>query len=117
MRCGICDHRMQSNPNHDANHYRSRFPRDFAPVDSMDHPSTVYVREDVIVPKLNEWIESAGSTSGRNETCRVLAAAGGATDVDHARIEAARRKLDDCDKRLTKLRGAEHIDDPKLVAG
>jgi hypothetical protein len=51
-------------------------------------------------------------------TCEALAAAGGADDVDQARIEAATRRLADCDERLAKYRKALDADaDPVEVAG
>jgi site-specific DNA recombinase len=43
---------------------------------------------------------------------------GDATEADHARIEAAKRKLADCDSRLTKYRAALDAGaDPAIVAG
>ncbi len=118
VHCGVCGHRMQGNPNHGENHYRCRFPRDFAPAPGLDHLRTVYVRESAIVPKLDEWIATLFAPENLDETCQALAEAGGAADADHARIEAVRRKLADCDRRLggyqkTLDAGA----DPVIVAG
>ncbi len=67
--CGVCGHRMQGNPNHGENHYRCRYPRDFAPAPGMNHPRTVYVRESAIVPKLDEWIASLFAPANLEETC------------------------------------------------
>ena len=84
----------------------------------MDHPKNVYVRESAIVPKLDEWIGSLFDPANLDETCASLAAAGGATEADHAGIEAAERKLTDCDSRLTKYRKALDAGaDPVVVAG
>jgi site-specific DNA recombinase len=42
----------------------------------------------------------------------------GANDIDHARIEAAKHKIEDCDSRLAKYRAATDAgDDPVIVAG
>lgn len=118
VHCGVCGHRMQGNPNHGENHYRCRFPRDFAPAPGMDHPRTVYVRESAIVPKLDEWIATLFAPANLDETCRALAEAGGASDADHARIEAARRKLADCDRRLAGYQKTLDAGaDPVIVAG
>ena len=47
-----------------------------------------------------------------------LGAASGATEVDHARIDAANRKLADCDERLAKYRKARDAGaDPMVVVG
>lgn len=107
VHCGLCGHRMQGNVNHDAHHYRCKFAVDRAPVPGLDHPKNVYVRESAIVPKLDEWIARLFNPANLDETCAALAAAeGGATEADHARIEAAKRKLADCDDRLAKYRKA-----------
>jgi len=60
--------------------------------------ATVYVREAAIVPRLDEWIASLFAPENVNETCAALAAGGGSSEADHARIEAAKRTLADCDK-------------------
>ncbi len=60
----------------------------------LDHPLAVYVRESAIVPKLDEWIGTLFDPANLDETCEALAMAGGATEADHARIEAANRKLE-----------------------
>jgi site-specific DNA recombinase len=106
VRCALCGHRMQGNANHNVNHYRCRFPRDWAPVPGMDHSRTVYVREDAIVTRLNEWIASLFAPENLEGTCRALAAAGGPSGADKTRLEAAERKLADCDHRLSQYRKA-----------
>ena len=118
VQCGICGHRMAGHANHGVHHYRCRFPRDWAPVEGMDHPPTVYVREDAIVPRLDEWIAGLFAPENLDETCRALVVAGGTREVDHARLEAAQRKLADCDKRLVGYRKAlDDGADPVIVSG
>ena len=118
VHCGLCGHRMQGNFTHDALRYRCKFPSDRGAVPGMDHPLSVYLRESAIVPKLDEWIGALFDPANLDETCAALAAAGGSTDVDFTRIEAAQRKLADCDTRLAKYRAALDADaDPVIVAG
>src|SRR5262249_43427349 len=69
-------------------------------------PRVVYVREDEILPALDGWLASLFDPQNLGETCHALAAASGATDADEAALEAARRKLEDCDSRLAKYRDA-----------
>ncbi len=70
------------------------------------------------MPKLDEWIATLFDPANLDDTCEALAEAGGATDADHARIEAAERKLADCDTRLAKYRAALDAGaDPTIVAG
>ena len=118
VHCALCDHRMQGSFNHDAAHYRCKFASERAPVPGLDHPKVVYVRESAIVPKLDQWIATLFDPPNLDATCDALAMAGGANDVDHARIEAATRKVADCDQRLAKYR--QTLDagaDPVVVAG
>ena len=118
VHCGLCGHRMQGNMNHNAQHYRCKFAIDRGAVPGLDHPKNVYVRESAIVPKLDDWLATLFDPENLDETCEALAAAGGETDVDHARIEAAQRKLADCDTRLVKYRAALDAGaDPTIVAG
>jgi site-specific DNA recombinase len=118
VHCGLCGHRMQGNFNHDAHHYRCKFTENNAAVPGLDHPKSVYVRESAIVPKLDAWIGTLFDPANLDETCQALAMAGGATDGDHARIEAAKRKIEDCDRRLAQYR--KSLDDgapTAIVAG
>ena len=55
VRCGACGRRMQGSWNHDRAHYRCKLPYEYALANKVDHPPTIYVREDHVVP---------GSTSG-----------------------------------------------------
>jgi hypothetical protein len=118
VRCGLCGRRMQGSFNHDTHHYRCQFPANYAAVKGLDHPKAVYVKGSAIVPKLDEWLAELLDPANIEQACDALVMAGGANDVDHARIEAANRKIADCDERLGKYRKA--IDagaDPVVVAG
>ena len=84
----------------------------------MNHPGVLYVREDAIVPKLDEWIAQLFAPDNIEETCETLAAAAGPSDTDGARVQAAERKLADCDKRLNQYRKAlDSGADAAVVAG
>ncbi len=107
---------MQGSFSHQANHYRCRFPVDRGTVPGFDHPRSVYVRENRIVPKLDEWIGTLFDPANLDETCE--ATTGGATEADHARIEAARREIAVCDQRLANYRAALDAGaDARLVDG
>ena len=115
--CGLCGRKMQGSFNRDAHHYRCQFPANYAAVRGLDHPKAVYVRESAIVPRLDEWIGTLFDPAHLDKTCEALAAASGATEADHARREAADRRLADCDERLRKYRRALDAGaDPVVVA-
>jgi site-specific DNA recombinase len=114
----LSGHRMEGKFNHDAHHYRCKFTSDRAPVPGLDHPKDVYIRESAIVPKLDAWIGELFDPANLDATCEALTMAGGANDTDHARIEAAKRKIEDCDQRLAKYRATLDAGaDPVVVAG
>jgi site-specific DNA recombinase len=116
--CGICGRKMGGQHNHGRAHYRCRYPTEYALANEIDHPRTVYVREDVIVPALDSWLARIFDPEHLDATCAGLADASAAPgDVDEARLEAARRKLADCDDGLARYRAAlEGGAEPTVVA-
>jgi hypothetical protein len=67
----------------------------------LEHPRTVYVKDDVIVPRLDAWIATPFDEANLDATCEALATADAAADDEsEVRAEAARRKIADCDRRL-----------------
>jgi hypothetical protein len=94
-----------------------RYPTEYALANDVDHPRTVYIREDDVVRELDPWIARVFDLENVGETCDLLTAASAAGDVDEASREAARRKLDDCDTRLAGYRSAlESGANPSIVA-
>jgi hypothetical protein len=99
-------------------YYRCRYPKEYALANELEHqPRVVYVREDEVMPALDGWLASLFDPENIDETCRTLAAASGPSDADEAALNAARRKLADCDGRLAKYRAAlDNGADPTVVA-
>jgi site-specific DNA recombinase len=115
--CGICGRRMGGQYTHGDAYYRCRYPTEYALANDVDHPRTVYLREDEVVLELDRWLTTVFDPEHLDETCEILAAAAVAGDVDEAALMAARRKLDDCDTRLARYRSAlESGADPGVVA-
>lgn len=106
VRCSTCGRRMQGTWAHEAARYRCKFPAEYALANKLDHPRTVYLREDAVVPKLDEWLAQLVDDAHIDETCQALAMAGEHDEAAEARAEAARRKIADCDSRLAKYRQA-----------
>jgi site-specific DNA recombinase len=114
--CGICGRRMSGQHNHDQAYYRCRYPTEYALANDVDHPRTVYLREADVVPQLDVWLARLFDPEHFDETCAELAAASAGNEVEDATIEAARRKLDDCNERLSRYRAAlESGTDPTIV--
>jgi hypothetical protein len=109
---------MQGHWNHDTAHYRCRYAAEYALANKVEHPKTVYLREDAVVPELDAWLAALFDPANLDATCEALAMTGGFDDAVEARMEAGRRKIADCDSRLAKYRAALDAGaDATIVAG
>lgn len=118
VRCGLCGRRMQGNWNHGANHYRCRYAAEYALANEIDHPKVAYVKESAILPELDRWLAQLFDPENLDNTVAQLLAASESDEATDAKVEAARRKLADCDDRLGKYRAAlDSGADPVVVAG
>lgn len=118
LHCGICGRRMQGNTAKGRRLYRCRYPAEYAQTRELDHPKQVYVAESRIVAELDRWIATLFDPANLDETCEQLAAATREPDdAGSAKIDAARRKLADCDARLGRYRHAlDGGADPTVVS-
>ncbi len=73
MRCSECDRKMQASWNNGRAYYRCKFPAEYA-ITAEEHPKTVYVSEQAIVPSLDGWIGSLFAEEHLDATCEALAA-------------------------------------------
>lgn len=46
---------MQGTWNHERAHYRCRYPSEYAIANHLDHPPSVYLREDQLTGHLDTW--------------------------------------------------------------
>ncbi|MCM3885556.1 recombinase family protein [Frankia sp. R82] len=110
-----CGRRMQGNWNHGHAHYRCRYPQEYALANHIDHPLTVYVREDSVVPALDDWLASAFDPDRVEAT---LAALEQAQPDDTPAADPLRQAVAACDRKLTRHRAAlEAGADPVIVTG
>lgn len=56
-------------------HYRCTFAADYAVTSTVQHPKTIYVREDAITPRLDAWITQVFEPDQLDSTCQLLAEA------------------------------------------
>jgi site-specific DNA recombinase len=117
IRCGMCGRAMQGSYNHGTAHYRCRYPSEYAVVNEVDHPKNVYLREDAVTPALDGWLTQVFDPQNIDDTLDALHAASASTNDAHTtNLDAARRRLADCDDRLAKYRAALHAGaDPAVV--
>ena len=118
VKCGLCGRRMQGNPNHGFNHYRCVFSAEYALANKIDHPKSVYVKESAIMPELDRWLAQLFAPENLEQTIAQMLDGGADLEGTDAKVEAARRKLADCDDRLGKYRAAlDSGADPVVVTG
>ena len=117
MRCGICSRRMQGAWNHNQPYYRGRFPAEHA-VTEQQHAKTVYVKEAVILPAVDEWLASLFAIDKIEDTCAAVEASLQPDPADKTLEIATRRKLKECDAKLARYRQALEVGtDPSIVSG
>ncbi len=117
MRCGSCGSRMQGSWNHDRAHYRCKVPSEYALANKVEHPPTIYVREDHVVPALDEWIAAIFDPANLDQTVAALIAAQGPTDIDHARSVAAKQQLEETNTKIARLVAAIEDGSPIELVG
>ena len=117
LHCGLCGRRMVGNWNHERPHYRCRFTADF-PAPTSDHPPSLYVREDAILPALDRWLATVFDPENLDATCEALAAASRPDPTALAQRQELRRRVADCDRRLGRYREAlSGNGDATVIAG
>ncbi len=110
-----CGRRMQGTWNHGAAHYRCRYPSEYAIANKIDHPPSVYLREDAIIDDVDAWLAVAFSPARITSSLEMLKRA--QPDTVPA-MDTARRSLAEYDRKLARHRAAlEAGADPALVAG
>ncbi|MEV0624212.1 recombinase family protein [Nonomuraea sp. NPDC050404] len=103
IHCGVCERRMEGTWNNDRANYRCKFPVEYALANKIEHPRTVYVREDHIVAELDPWLGRIFAPAALRETVQALLDAQ-SNEMDLIVIEAARKAIADCDQRMTRYR-------------
>ena len=118
IRCGLCGRRMQGSFNNGREHYRCQYASEYAMAKGIDHPKTVYLREDRITDALDAWLATMFDEATVDATCDAMSRAQEPDDALAARREAAHRRIADCDRRLDRYRAAlEAGADALVVAG
>lgn len=102
--------------NHGHAHYRCRYPQEYAIANLIDHPLSVYLREDAILPDLDAWLAAAFAPHHLEATLDALATQ--QPTQTSAGTDPNRRKIAACDRKLAQHRAAlEAGADSALVTG
>lgn len=105
IRCGACKRRMEGVWNHGRAYYRCQVHRgEGEQVNSDDHPSTIYIREDALLPGLDAWLAELFDPEHFDETCDTLVAATEPDPELKTRHDEIRRRIADLDRELDGYR-------------
>ncbi|MEE4589893.1 hypothetical protein [Streptomyces antimycoticus] len=122
IRCAICQRKMQGTFNNGKPHYRCRcrcrcrYNAEYAKNAALDHPLTVYVREEAILPELDKWIAKTLAPGQLTATLQAMRQAQSAESPTTTAAAAARRTMAECDRRIVQYRAAlDAGTDPKLA--
>jgi site-specific DNA recombinase len=121
LHCGICHRRMEGSWNNDEAYYRCRFPEEYALANRIQHPRNVYLREAVLLPRLDAWLSKYFASQRRAETIAAIAAVAGTEPAKDAVTALAEQTIAECERKLVRYRAVlEALDesvDPAVVAG
>lgn len=114
--CDLCKRRMQGSWNNDAAYYRCMFLSQYAAANKIDHPRAVYLREDQVVPGLDDWLVTSLRPDALERTVLAMLDAQ-QTGTDEG-TEQARKVIAACDAKMRQHRAAlEAGADPAIIAG
>jgi site-specific DNA recombinase len=115
LTCGICNRRMQGQWNHGRAYYRCKYTSDY-PDGDLDHPKSVYVKEEALLPGLDGWLASLFDAKHIDDTCEVLAGASEPDPQADAREAALREEIKGCDNKLARYRSLLDEDGDVAIA-
>ena len=117
MWCGLCDRRMEGSWNNGKPHYRCKLTSRRRPMHGVGHPTTVYVREELIAPEIEAWLASAFGPANVSATIDALVAAQSADASHQAEIDAARAEVKAAADKIDRYRSALDAGaDPAVVS-
>lgn len=107
VRCSICTRRMQGGVIRKGVYYRC-LARTLAPGSQAlaDHPKTVNLREDVLLPAVNGWIRRIFDRENVDETVAAFLASQGGAAGGAKTHEQVKRRLADAETRLKRHQAA-----------
>lgn len=115
MNCGVCGRRMQGHWNHGRAYYRCKFTEDY-PGNDREHPRNIYVKEEALLPALDEWLAELFNDDHIDDTCDRLAGVSEPDPAAEEREATLRAAIADCDRKLANYRALLDQEDAVTVA-
>ncbi|MGX1757198.1 recombinase family protein [Streptomyces lydicus] len=118
LRSGICRRKMPGNYNNGQPYYRCRYTAEYAKSAALEHPLTVYVRQNAILPALDTWLARVFAPGHLGRTIRAMCESQQRQPAAAPALEAARRTITETNRRIDRYRAALDAGaDPAVVAG
>jgi len=118
VRCGVCERRMQGHWVNDVPYYRCRFPAEYALANRVQHPVNVYLRENLVIGEVDQWLARELAPHRMNETLRALTEAHQSDAPHKNEDDGTAGKIAECDRKLAQYRAALDAGaNPATVAG
>lgn len=118
VHCEPCKRKMQGQYSHGVAYYRCRYPAEYAAANGLNHPRNVYLREDILIDPLDEWLTTAFAPTRRDDTIQALFEAQADSELTIPAEAHLRAQLAACDAKIARYKAA--IDaggDPAIIAG
>lgn len=117
LRCEHCGRRMQGNQSRGLPFYRCRLTLSDYAVPSDGHPKSLAVREDRILPVLDQWLTGLLAADRIHDLAVQIVEADRANGRRHPDLDAAHRAMAEAHRKITRyVAGLEAGVDPALVA-
>ncbi|MFE1171235.1 hypothetical protein [Streptomyces sp. NPDC058773] len=97
---------MQGNYNNGRPYYRCRYTAEYAKNVALEHPLTVYVRQNAILPALDTWLARVFAPGHLGRTIRVMCESQQRQPVAAPALEAARQTIAETNRRIDRYRAA-----------
>ncbi|MFD4351504.1 recombinase family protein [Nocardia sp. NPDC058518] len=98
-----CGRKMQGNWFHDAAVYRCRYPREYAVANHLEHPTNVFLNEDLLITPLDDWLAEVFAAERIEHTLTRLEAK---QPDSVAATQPLRQSIAECDRKLARHRAA-----------
>ena len=113
VRCSVCGRKMQGNKLRGNLHYRCVLKRDYP---GTDHPRSLSVREEHLLPIVDNWLGELFNPDNIEGTCMTLEQSQQNPQVTVDELES-RRVIKECDRELANYRAALKATPSDTVAG
>lgn len=100
LRCAICGRKMVAERRGDTVRYRCR-ARDLVP--GSEHPLSVSIAQNVVVPLINDWIASLFLPENLDETVEMILAAQGEEPEPDLQRQYQERQLAEAERKMTNF--------------